>query len=124
TTAALLGFALEQLKANPSFAVGASVPQLPRQARFARATEKSSAPYFAVEADESDGTLREFHPHGAIVLNVDEEHLDYYANLEAVCVEFETFARQTRGPLVFCADDSRLPALFANHPRAVSYGFH
>jgi len=124
TTAALLAFALEQLKANPSFAVGASVPQLPRQARFVISTEKSPAPFFAVEADESDGTLREFRPDGAVILNVDEEHLDYYANLEAVCVEFETFARQTRGPLLFCADDERLADLFARHHGALSYGFH
>ena len=124
TTAALLAFALEQLKANPSFAVGAAVPQLPRPARFATTRDEASAPYFAVEADESDGTLREFHPRGAIVLNVDEEHLDYYANLEAVCVEFETFARQTSGPLVFCADDERLADLFARHHGAHSYGFH
>ncbi len=156
TTTALLAFALERLNANPSYAVGALVPQLARHARFTRRlacggagfqpatpgilpvvpdaaavspagnqeTRSASTPFFVAETDESDGTLREFHPEGAIILNVDEEHLDYYANLEAVCQEFEGFARQTTGPLIFCADDARLSELLARHPRAFSYGFH
>src|SRR4030095_9867051 len=80
--------------------------------------------YFVVEADESDGTLREFRPQHAIVLNVDAEHLDYYANLEAICREFGDFGAQTQGQLVFCADDPRLAELFARRPGSVSYGFH
>ena len=104
TTAALLAFALENLQVRPSYAIGGLVPQFPRHARF----NATANLYFAVEADESDGTLREFHPEGAIMLNVDEEHLDHYGNIEAVCREFETFAGQTRGPLVFCAEDGRL----------------
>ena len=136
TTAALLAFALDQLHTNPSYAIGAVVPQLARHARFTVASGNSETltdsagrsshdlPWFAVEADESDGTLREFRPDGAVILNVDEEHLDYYANLEAVCDEFEIFAGQTRGPLIFCADDGRLANLFAHEPRARSYGFN
>ena len=119
TTAALLAFALENLQVRPSYAIGGLVPQFPRHARF----NPTANLYFAVEADESDGTLREFHPEGAIMLNVDEEHLDHYGNIEAVCREFETFAAQTRGPLVFCAEDGRLAQLCAQHPRAFSYGF-
>ena len=123
TTSALLSFALEQLQAQPSYAIGAPVLQLERHARF---TPHSAlrTPHFVVEADESDGTLREFRSEHAIVLNVDAEHLDHYAGLEAVCREFRTFAENTRGLLVFCADDARLAELFAQRPGAISYGFH
>src|SRR5882672_773411 len=151
TTSALLAFALENLSADPSYAVGALVPQLRRHARLSptgrsrreeaqikRGTRSAecgmkdqslltSAPTencFIAEADESDGTLSEFRPQHAIVLNVDAEHLDYYANLEAICREFASFAQQTRETLVFCSDDSRLAELFARQPGAVSYGFH
>jgi UDP-N-acetylenolpyruvoylglucosamine reductase len=151
TTTALLAFALENLSANPGYAVGAHVPQLERHARLSpqgassfRSSQREEAPtsppsatekasllalaaaqsLFVVEADESDGTLREFSPHHAIVLNVDEEHLDYYANLDAVCREFAHFGSQTREKLVFCADDSRLAELFARRPASVSHGFH
>jgi len=142
TTSALLAFALENLSANPSYAVGALVPQLRRHARLPQSRAGVSGPtletgaadlsdgqagrlpYFIAEADESDGTLSEFRPQHAIVLNVDAEHLDYYANLDAICREFANFARQTRETLVFCADDPRLAELFARQPGAVSYGFH
>jgi UDP-N-acetylmuramate--L-alanine ligase/UDP-N-acetylenolpyruvoylglucosamine reductase len=122
TTAALLAFALEQLGAEPSYAVGARVPQLQPHARVRRAGEAGGL--FVLEADESDGTLCEFRPAHTILLNVDEEHLDYYATLEAVCREFRTFAGQTHGTVVFCADDARLAALLAQQPGAVSYGFN
>lgn len=79
---------------------------------------------FVVEADESDGTLREFEPEHAILLNIDEEHLDYYENLEAIGREFSRFASQVRGILIFCADDLRLAGLVATHPGAISYGCH
>lgn len=136
TTTALLAFALDRLQARPSYAVGGLVPQLEPHARFTRDDGPSGdaaagagpgsdrRPWFVAETDESDGTLREFEPEHAILLNVDAEHLDYYANLEAVCREFQSFARQTRGLLVFCADDTRLAELCAQRPGAVSYGFH
>ncbi len=155
TTSALLSFALEKLRARPSYAVGALVPQLEPHARFsgaavpaacagvppagaaaARAPDDSRdacanpapradcQPYFVVEADESDGTLCEFRAEHAIVLNVDAEHLDYYANLESVGREFQAFAEQTRGLLIFCADDACLAELFARRPGAISYGFN
>jgi UDP-N-acetylenolpyruvoylglucosamine reductase len=140
TTTALMAYALENLTANPGYAVGALVPQLRRHARLPPATcgarnvegaatgpnpGLAGAPsYFVVEADESDGTLSGFRPLHAIVLNVDEEHLDYYANLEAICREFENFGKQTRETLIFCADDARLAEIFARHPGAISYGFH
>jgi UDP-N-acetylmuramate--L-alanine ligase/UDP-N-acetylenolpyruvoylglucosamine reductase len=127
TTTALLAFALEQLSANPSFAVGAPVPQLPRHARLspgAAPPHFGDEPFFVAEADESDGTLSCFQPHHAIVLNVDEEHLDYFANLEAVCREFEALGRNTSGKVVFCADDPHLAELFSRRPGSVSYGFH
>lgn len=124
TTSAMLAFALEQLGAQPSYAVGAKVAQLRPSARFSARPEGEQAGWFVIESDESDGTLTSFRPEHAIVLNIDEEHLDYYANLEAICQEFEQFARQTRGTVLFCADDAHLAELFARHPRAVSYGFH
>lgn len=122
TTTALLAYALENLKANPGYAVGALVPQLRRHARFS--LEPSPRKLFVIETDESDGTLCEFHPEAAIILNVDEEHLDYFANLAAVCSEFRQFALQTRGPVFFCADDLRLAEVLANHGKSISYGFH
>jgi UDP-N-acetylmuramate--alanine ligase len=152
TTSAWLAYALGRLTPEPSHAVGAAVPQLARHAKLsgtgiiardlatgAPARPLSDHPpvpspagfrppdadrWFVAETDESDGTLPLFEPEHAIVLNVDEEHLDYYANLEAICADFKTFGDQTRGTLVYCADDPNLVRLFAGRDRAVSYGFN
>lgn len=125
TTSALLAFALQKLGENPGYAIGALVPQLKPHAKLVQSTGPTARPSrFVAEADESDGTLSSFAPEHTIVLNVDEEHLDYYANLEAVCREFASFGHQTRGALVFCADDPRLAEIYARRPGAVSYGFH
>jgi len=118
TTTALLAHALEALGTDPGFAVGALAPQLGRHARGG--VEGS---FFVVETDESDGTLREFHPHQSIVLNIDEEHLDFYANFEAVCDEFGTFAAQTSDTVFFCADDLRLAELYRTQSTAITFGF-
>ena len=121
TTTALLAHALEVIGATPGFAVGALAPQLGRHARGGEREGGDS--FFVVETDESDGTLREFYPHQSIVLNIDEEHLDFYSDFKAVCDEFSTFAEQTSGTLFYCADDPRLEELYGDRPEAVTFGF-
>ncbi len=119
TTTGLLAHALRELGADPGYAVGGLVAEWDRPARL-----RGGDRFMVVEADESDGTLLEFRPEQALILNVDEEHLDYFADLAAVCREFETFASQVRGPLFYCADDARLVAMFANRQGAISFGFN
>lgn len=119
TTTALLAFALENLGATPGYAIGSLVAQLCPHARFANAPDG----WFVAETDESDGSLGCFTPEQAVLLNVDEDHLDYFGNIEAICEEFGAFARQTRGPVFYCADDARLAAMLGGRVGGVSYGF-
>jgi UDP-N-acetylmuramate--alanine ligase len=123
TTSAWLTFALEALDARPSFAVGGSVSQLPRHARFSESSANPQ-PWLVIEADESDGTLRCFHPEHTILLNVDVEHLDHFPDLAAVCREFRGFAAQVRGWRIYCKDDPELRRLLDGQERAISFGFH
>lgn len=117
TTSALLAHALEKLGADPGYAVGALVPQMAVHARL-------GSSWFVAEADESDGTLGAFVPTHSIVLNVDNEHLDHFSDVDAVCREFEPFIANTREQVVFCADDERVAELTAKRPGAISYGFN
>lgn len=123
TTSALLAFALNQLQAHPSYAIGALVPQLTPHAHFHASPPSDPLPWFVAEVDESDGSLSLFRPEYAIVLNVDEEHLDHYANLDHICRIFETYARQTAQTVVYCADNPHLCRFLPALPRVLSYGF-
>jgi UDP-N-acetylmuramate--L-alanine ligase/UDP-N-acetylenolpyruvoylglucosamine reductase len=123
TTSAMLAYALRQLEAEPSFAIGAQVPQIQPHARFTTTADPHHPNFFVVETDESDGTLGQFSPDYSILLNVDEEHLDYFADLQAVCAEFEQFAKQTRKLIVYCSDEAPLREFLSANHRAVSYGF-
>ncbi|MBU6398815.1 MAG: UDP-N-acetylmuramate--L-alanine ligase [Verrucomicrobia bacterium] len=118
TTTALLAFGLERLGAQPSYAIGADVPQLPRHAH-----QGKPGGWFVAETDESDGTLQEFAPELAVILNVDEEHLDHFTNLDAVCAEFRAFAGQATGGIFYCADDAQLGRMFRGQAGAVSFGY-
>ena len=57
----------------PCHYVGAEIPVLGSNAEWNQDGE-----YLVAEGDESDGTLALYHPKHAIVLNVEEEHLDHY----------------------------------------------
>src|SRR5207244_645741 len=117
---ALLAHALMKLGAKPSYAIGALVPQWPAHAR----DSGGDTSWFVAEVDESDGSLKEFKPEHAILLNVDAEHLDHFPDLDAVCREFATFADNTRDSIIFCGDDPRLAELMSKQSRAISYGFN
>ncbi len=125
TTSALLAFALDHLNAGAARAIGASVPQVKPHAAWSRGhTLGDSADcLFVLETDESDGTLCEFRPRHAVLLNVDSEHLDHYSGLAEVLADFRNFAGQTTGHLVWCADDANLVQSFAGRAGATSFGY-
>lgn len=75
-----------------------------------------------VEADESDGTLADYHPDIAVVTNVDTDHLDHFHTQEAIESCFRVFVQQTRGRVVYCGEDVAATRVCANRGNAVSYG--
>jgi UDP-N-acetylenolpyruvoylglucosamine reductase len=75
------------------------------------------------EGDESDGTLALYRPEHSVILNIEAEHLDFYRDLDHIREVFATLADQTRGRLVYCAEDPVAHELCAVHEKAVSYGW-
>ena len=119
TTSAMAAHVLRVGGVHPSHYVGAEIPILGTNAHW-----DSEGEFFVAEGDESDGTLALYHPEHAIVLNVEEEHLDYYENLAAIEVVFNQLLSQTRGHVFYCGDDPHAARLCAVHPGAISYGEH
>ena len=127
TTATLLAFALRELGVSASYAAGGEAPQLPAPAADVGgdfADGDSEQPWFVAEIDESDGGLRDFHPAELILLNIDDEHLDYFVSVDRIRAEFESLADRAQGDSVFCADNGDLIEIFSNRSGAVSYGYH
>jgi UDP-N-acetylmuramate--alanine ligase len=117
TTTAMAAHVLRHGGLQPSHYVGAEIPILGTNAHWDPAGE-----HLVAEGDESDGTLSLYHPEHAIVLNVEEEHLDYYEDLAAIEAVFQQFLSQTRGSVFYCADDANAARLCASRPGAISYG--
>ena len=118
TTSAMSAHVLREGGLHPSHYVGAEIPLLGSNAHWDMRGE-----YFVAEGDESDGTLRFFKPEHALVLNVEEEHLDFYADLAAIEAVFCQLLEQTSGSVFFCADDRHSLRICARHAKPVSFGF-
>ncbi|HUB66738.1 MAG TPA: UDP-N-acetylmuramate--L-alanine ligase [Candidatus Methylacidiphilales bacterium] len=116
TTSSMLTHVLRQAGRKPSHYIGAQVPLLGANAAW---TEGQP---FVIEADESDGTLALFAPQASLILNIEEEHLDFYHNIEEIVEVFATLCERTRGPIVYCADDKNAMLLCSHCAQAVSYG--
>lgn len=118
TTSALTAHVLRQGGLRPSHYVGAEIPILGSNAHWDPEGE-----LFVAEGDESDGTLTNFTPQHAIVLNIEPEHLDFYPNLEAIKAVFRQLLSQTPGFWIYCAEDPVAKEICAGRPGAVGYGW-
>jgi UDP-N-acetylmuramate--alanine ligase len=67
TTAGMIAFVLDRLGRDPSFLIGAEIPQLGGNAR-------AGSGWLVVEGDESDRTVELLRPQVAVVTNIDLDH--------------------------------------------------
>src|SRR5881396_693629 len=101
TTSAMTAHVLREGGLHPSHYVGAEIPILGTNAHWDARGE-----FFVAEGDESDGTLELFHPEHALILNIEEEHLDFYADLAAIEKIFARLIEQTAGTVFYNIDDA------------------
>src|SRR5215472_6605795 len=117
TTSAMTAHVLREGGLHPSHYVGAEIPILGTNAHWDARGE-----YFVAEGDESDGTLRCYHPENCLILNIEEEHLDFYADLAAIRRVFTQLIEQTTGTVFYNADDANTAQLCVKQTGAVSFG--
>ena len=96
TTAGMIAFVLDRLGEDPSFLIGAELPQLGGNAR-------AGAGWLVVEGDESDRTIERLRPKIAVVTNVDLDHHSEFGSLAEVEELFERWLAEV--PQVVRADD-------------------
>ena len=99
TTTSMLTVTLQNLGLDPSFAIGGT----PHDSRAN--SHHGQGKFFIVEADESDGSFIEYHPDFAIVTNVEIDHVDHFANQDAINLAFEQLLGTVKQGVVLCSDD-------------------
>jgi UDP-N-acetylmuramate--alanine ligase len=107
TATSMLTMALRAAGADPTYAIGGVLAATGRNA------DVGGGELFVAEADESDGAFLVYHPHAALVTNVDADHLDVWGSEEAYHGAFAEFVGtiDPDGVLVVCADDPGAAAL-------------
>lgn len=111
TTTSMITVALQRCGADPSFSIGAAVSQSGTNAHL------GSGRIFVAEADESDGSFLAYQPHGAVITNIELDHVDNFASQEEMDALFQKFISSIRGGgfLVAGTDDVGVNRVLAHH---------
>jgi len=115
TTSAILATILVECGHDPGFVIGGEIPALGTNAHW------GEGEFLVVEADESDSTHLRLPLFGAIITNIDVDHLDNFGTFEDIVKSFNEFARRIDGPVVLCAEDLTCVSLAAEVD-ATTYG--
>lgn len=116
TTSAMLTHVLQKATLLPSYVIGGRFTSGGKHGHMGRGS------YFVGEADESDGSFLRTPAYGAIVTNVENDHMEYWHSEKNLQAGFDTFLSQVTHSdlLLLCADD---PYLGSRNISAIRYGF-
>ena len=99
---------------DPSFVIGGFSPSLNDCNG-----KVGKGEFFIAEGDESDGSFLRAKPYGAIITNVDFDHLDYWKTEEALLAAYQQFIAKVEGPLLYRYED---PWLSEWNVKGISFG--
>lgn len=101
TTSSMISMALERTQMDPTILIGGEVKDLGSNARV------GASQILVAEACEYKESFLSFHPHIAVLLNIDADHLDYYRDLDHIVEAFEKYVAglPSDGILVYNGDD-------------------
>lgn len=119
TTTSLVSLCFMEAHRDPSIQVGAIIKELDGNYRVGNSEN------FIIEACEYVESFLKFSPRSEIILNIDNDHLDYYKNMENVKKAFIKYVKllPEDGHLIINADDNNcldLP-VYSKAP-AIKYG--
>lgn len=120
TTSSIIAQLLYEMGEDPTILVGAKIKSLATNSRFGQGD------VVVAEACEYNRSFLDFEPTIAVILNVEEEHLDSYRDLNDILDSFKLFCRKVpdNGVLIGCLDDENVKNLFAEIDKIkIGYGF-
>lgn len=116
TTAAMITWILHRAGFDPGYMIGGSIPQLGGSAALGKGE------HFVVEACEFDRSFLSLRPKCAVITNIEEDHLDYYRDIEEITGAFREYAAQA-GEIVIGSIDNPRSASIVTGRRGTDEGF-
>ena len=119
TTTSLVATVLAGGNLDPTIIVGGKLKNMGGHAKLGQSK------FLVAEADESDGSFLKLSPTLAVVTTLDEEHMDYYKNMQNMKSAFLEFLNSVPfyGTAILCMDDPNLQSLLPKiHKRTITYG--
>lgn len=99
TTTSMLTQILLEAGLDPSAVIGGKLPAIDAYGRFGHSQN------FVCESCEFNNTFLKMNPDIAVILNIDEDHLDFFKNLDNIKKSFREFAEKTTKTIVYNGDD-------------------
>ena len=119
TTTSMVATVLSHGDIDPTVVIGGRLDSIGSNAKLGQGE------FLVAEADESDGSFLTLSPTIAVVTNVDEDHLDFYRDLDEIRATFIDFINKVPfyGLVVLCLDDGNLQGMIPQvKKRLVTYG--
>ena len=100
TTTSMMSYIMLEAGTDPTISIGGHLNEINGNIRV------GNSDYFVTGACEYTNSYHEFRPYASIILNVDNDHLDFFKNIENIAASFATFATKTRegGALIVNGD--------------------
>ena len=89
TTTSMMAHIMLEAETDPTVSIGGMLDVIGGNIRV------GSSDYFVTEACEYTNSYHEFRPYASIILNIDNDHLDFFKNIENIAASFATFATKT-----------------------------
>ena len=117
TTTAMIATALELAGRDPSAVIGGKLPLI---GGYGKAGEGDD---IVIEACEYAETFLKLTPYLSVVLNIDNDHLDYYGSMGELKFAFKRFALMTRF-MIFanCDDKNTMDVMYTLDRRVRTFG--
>lgn len=117
TVTAMLTQVLVMAEKDPSAVIGGRLPLIDSHGIAGKSDT------LVCEACEFNNHYHELDPNVAIILNVDEDHLEFFKNLDNIIASFNKFANMTTDTVIYNGDDANtVKALEGVDKKLISFG--
>ena len=121
TTTSMLTHALVYADVDPTISVGGELDLIDGNIRI------GGLDYFVTEACEYTNSFLKFYPSIAVITNVEEDHLDFFKDLDDIKNSFTAYAKLTEpnGYVIACGDDANvLDVVRGVNSNVITYGLN